>query len=83
MTALLEEIRDKIGEDAFEDICFRYPGERITIPYRQKTLIANNIKRLLKSGYSVQQIVEHLRCSRQYVYKIKRQSSQSDEKIHL
>ncbi|RLD09138.1 MAG: hypothetical protein DRI44_09175 [Chlamydiae bacterium] len=40
----------------------------------EKTLIANNIKRLLKSGYSVQQIIEHLRCSKRYVYKIKSQA---------
>ena len=72
MTELLQEIRHKIGEDAFSEICYRYPGERITIPYRQKPLIANNIKRLLKSGYSVQQIAEHLKCSKRYVYKIKK-----------
>ncbi len=79
MTELLQEIRDKIGEEAFEDICFKYPGERLVIPYRQKPVIATNIKRLLNSGYSVDQIVEHLGCSRQYVYKIKRQFSQFGE----
>ena len=71
MTELLQEIRDKIGEEAFEDICFKYPGERLVIPYRQKPVIATNIKRLLKSGYSVQQIVDHLGCTKRYVYKIK------------
>ena len=71
MCKLLKEIENRMSGKDYSDLCFMFAGERVTFPYRQKPLIATNIKRYLKNGYSPNQISEHLNCSVQYVYKVR------------
>jgi hypothetical protein len=75
VSAALEAVaKGATPAQAYHRLCFALSGCRVLFPSQHKPLLREMIARMLAENMTVNQIIEKVGCSRQYVYAVVKQN---------